>query len=273
MSNSKTLRFPPLALAIVLALSSTAAGASETTNVQKWVGSWTLDRAQSHLIGPAITIGRVAHGYHFDFGAVAFDVGDDGKDYPTVPTRTTSIKQTAPSQWYRVHKVNGAEVDHSVLVVSKDGGTMTIATVARAADGTTHSSDETLQRIGAGVGLAGTWRSGSEGVNVSPEIQITAGDGGKLPWSLPRDKQYCDVVPDGPAVPLLGSGSIPGLTMLVQRDGDGLRWTNYVNAKPWMYGIDKVSADGLRLEETTWTPARPEDKQVAVYRRETAQAR
>lgn len=245
---------------------SAAPVARGSIDAQSWSGTWKLDRAHSQFVGPAITIGRTRNGYHFDFGAVAFDVPDDGKDHVTVPPRSTSIKQTAASQWYRVHKVNGAEVDHSVITVDESKSLMTIDTVALAPDGSKHMATETMRRIEPGKGLAGNWRSDSQGINVSTTIEIDVKKNGSVHWNLPDDKQFFDAVVDGPAVPLAGTGSMAGLTMIVQRDKNGLRWTNFLNGKPWMYGIDTLAPDHHTLQETTWTPSRPADKQVASYR-------
>lgn len=243
-----------------------ATGVAGGADGHPWAGSWRLDRERSHFIGPAIKIEQSGNVYHFDFGAVAFDVAADGKDHVTVGPRTTSIKQTGPSRWYRVHKANGVEVDHSTLSVADPAGVMTIETVAKGSDGTSHTSTETLRRLSPGTGLAGTWRSDTAGINISERIDITPLPGGRLHWSLPDDGQFFDVTIDGPAVPLQGASSMAGLTMLVERVGSELHWTNFLNGKPWMRGIDRVQSDGRTLEETTWTPSWPGDRQVAMYR-------
>lgn len=177
-----------------------------------WFGSWKLDRAQSQLVGASITIGRLPHGYHFDFGAVSFDVGDDGKDYRTVPSRTTSLKAVGSSQWLRVHKVDGKEVDHSVIKVTPDQQALLIHTVAHQPDGGTHVSDEQLQRVGAGLGLAGTWRSTVPGINVASTIGLSDAGAGQIRWQFPEDQQYFVALPGGRAAAYQGLHAVPGVT-------------------------------------------------------------
>lgn len=140
------------AAAVVLALGVLRCGMAKG---KAWFGTWVLDRDRSHFTGSSVTIRRVATGYPFDFGAVSFDVGDDGRDYPTVPTRSTSLQQVGPLAWVRVHKVNGLPVDHSTLTVTADGRSMLIHTTARDADAATHTTDERMGRVGQESGLVG----------------------------------------------------------------------------------------------------------------------
>lgn len=233
-----------------------------------WFGVWTLDRSQSHFVGPSITISRVPAGYHFDFGAVSFDVGDDGRDFPTVPTRTTSIKPVGEREWLRVHKVNGKEVDHGTLTLTPDDRTMLIHTIATDGDGKTHTSDEAEIRMGAGAGLAGTWRSTTAGVNVSDPIVLTDAGGGKIRWEFPNDGQYYVIAPNGDPAGYEGSRAVPGVTVTLQTTAaHEMRWTEAINGKAYTQGLDVLSDDGRVLRETSWPVARPGDRQEAVYER------
>jgi hypothetical protein len=257
------------ALLMLLAAQTVVAAQHPTTLDGHWFGVWKLDRSLSHLTGSSITIGRVPHGYHFDFGAVSFNVGDDGKDYPTVPTRSTSIKAVGDRKWLRVHKVNGKEVDHGSLIVTPDGNTLLIHTVATDANGKTHESDEKDFRVGNGTGLAGTWRSTAAGVNVSETIELKDAGAGQICWAFPKDQQYYIVMPDGKPASYLGAHAVPSVTVLLRNvSANEMRWTESINGKPYTKGIDTVSADGARLNETTWPVMRPQDKQEAVYRRD-----
>ncbi len=139
-----------------------------------WLGTWRLDRAHSQLVGTTIRIARIPTGYHFDFGAAAFDIGDDGRFYPTVSGRTTSLKAISDNKWRRIHRNNGREVDRSILTVSPDQQTLTIDTKAILPDGGEERSQDILQRVGDGRGLPGTWRSTKPGLDVAETITLTA---------------------------------------------------------------------------------------------------
>ena len=233
-----------------------------------WFGVWKLDRAQSHLVGASITIGRIPHGYHFDFGAVSFDVGDDGRDYPTVPSRTTSLMAVSGSEWLRVHKIDGKEVDHSIIKVTPDQRTLLIHTVALQPGGGTHVSDERMQRVGGGTELAGTWRSSAAGINVATTLVLTDAGAGKVRWQFPDDAQYFVARPDGTPASYRGAHAVPGVTVkLYAISGTEMRWTEFVQGKPYQQGVDKLSAQGRTLTEATWFVAKPGERQEAVYHR------
>lgn len=231
-----------------------------------WFGTWLLDREHSHFTAPLLTIGRTLHGYHFDFGATNFDIGDDGRDYPTVPTRTTSIQPTGPGRWIRIHKVNGNVVDQSQLRVTAAQRELIIETTATDPDGHLKTFTERQQRVGRGQGLAGTWRSKTLGPNVTTEIALSRQAGGKVVRSYPLEGQSYSVLPGGPPAPYEGVRAVPGITVtLVVLSPTRLRWTESIGAKPYTVATDVLSPDGRRLTETSWPVARPSERQVAVY--------
>ncbi len=236
---------------------------------RSWFGTWVLNRAESHLVGPSITIALAPGGYRFDFGAVVFTVGSDGRDYATVSGRTTSLRQTGPREWFRVHKQNGREVDHSTLTVTADGSAMLIHTVATGPDGTTATHDERLDRVGTrGAGLEGTWRSTAAGVNVSRVMVWSDGGGGRIRREFPEEGQFSVGLPDGSVVPYGGPRAVPGVTVELRASSPSeMRWTEFVDAKPYTEGVDVLSAEGSRMTETSWPVARPADRQEAVYER------
>lgn len=234
-----------------------------------WFGRWKLDRAQSHFTGPTITIVRIPLGYHFDFGATSFDIGDDGRDYPTVARRSTSMKAVSDHEWLRVHKVDGKEVDHSTLRITPDEKRLLIHTVAVGPDGATHVSDDTEVRVGEGTGLQGTWRSAVAGINVSEVIQLGDAGGGKIRWDFPKDGQFYVIAPNGAAAGYGGARAVPGVTVVLRAESARkMRWEESIDGKPYTDGEDVLSADGRRLTETTWPVKRPAEKQESVYVRE-----
>ncbi len=235
----------------------------------QWLGTWKLNRSLSHLMAPPITIVRTLDGYHFDFGAVRFDIGDDGEDYPTVPTRTTSLKPIGQREWFRVHKVNGKESDHSTIRITPDNRVMLIHTVATEPSGATHVSNDVLERLGPGAGLAGTWRSTSGEGNVAEAMTFSSAGSGRIRWEIPSEGQYYVVAPNGPPAVNAGPRSVPGVTLTLKTvSGTEMHWTELIDGKPLTEGIDSLSANGSILTETTWAVARPADRQQAVYQRQ-----
>ncbi len=234
-----------------------------------WLGRWKLNRALSDLTGPSITINRVANGYHFDFGAVSFDVGDDGNDYTTIGTRSTSLKVLGEHEWFRVHKIDCKDIDHSTLTITPDKKTLLIHTLSTDVDRKTHESDEMETRVGGGTGLAGMWQSTTLGVNVSEVIVIEDAGNGKMRRRFPGEGQFYVAVPNGPPAEYAGPRSVPGVMVKLRTvSAAEMRWTELIKNKPLTEGIDRLSADRKQLHETTWPVQFPMDKQEAVYEKQ-----
>jgi hypothetical protein len=248
-------------VAIALTVSARPAAAAAGT----WYGTWTLDRGRSQLTGTTIRIVRIPNGYHFDFGAVRFDIGDDGKFYTTVPGRATSLRAVSDYEWVRIHRNNGKDVDRSVLRVSPDQRTLVIDTEAISPSGAVQRSRDIEQRIGEGHGLAGTWRSTKVGINVPEKITLSAASGGAILWGAPEDGNYFVVVPDGPPAVNVGPRAVASVKLAVRTASPTeLRWTETIDGKPYMEGIDMLAKDGS-LVETTWADQFPSEIQKAVY--------
>ncbi len=220
-----------------------------TTN-NRWFGTWKLNRALSHLTGPSITITRVPGGYHFDFGAISFDIGDDGKDYPTISSGSTSLKVIGAREWFRVHKVAGKEVDHSTLRITPDGKTLLIHTIATDVDGKTHQSDDTEERVGYGSGLAGTWRSNVAGINTPEMIVLEDAGEGRIRRKSPNEGQFYVAVPNGKPAPYKGPRSVPGVTVsLWTVSGTKMRWTDFINGRPYSRPGNRHVVGGREIVE------------------------
>lgn len=233
-----------------------------------WSGTWKLDRSRSTLVGTSFRIARIPSGYHFDFGAAKFDIHDDGAFYPTVPGRLTSLKAISDHEWVRIHRVNGADVDRSTLTVTPDGRTLVIETDAVTPnDGVRHMT-EADRRVGAGQGLAGTWRSTAKGINVAETLRLRQLPDGMMQWGAPSDGNVFVVAPNGPPAVNQGPRSVSNVTMSLRRMSPvAMRWTVMIAARPYMEGTDTLQPDG-RLVETSWTDQFPDERQRAVYAKE-----
>ena len=234
-----------------------------------WVGTWKLDRAASHFVGFVVTIHRLPHSYRFDLGGKSIEVGDDGKDYATVPTRTTSFKQIGVNQWRRIHKINGKEIDNSLFTLASNNQSFVIHTLATDNDGKKHESDETFGREGAGSGIDGTWRSTSGGVNAPESFVIVAAGKGGLRFSYPVEELSFVTPLDGSSVAYSGAHAVPGVRVAVRMvSPKQLQRTDFLDGGPYEEETDTLSADSGQLTEVSWHVANPVDKDEAVYRRQ-----
>lgn len=234
-----------------------------------WVGTWKLDRSASHFVGFVVTIHRLPHSYRFDLEGTTIEVGDDGNDYVTIPTRTTSFKQLNANQWLRIHKIDGKEIDTSTFTLSPDGRSFVIHTVATDDKGEKHESDELFKREDTGTGIDGTWRSSSAGINASERLDIEAAQGGGLRFSYPGEDLFFVSPLDGSSVAYGGAHAVPSIRVAVSTISPmQLRRTDFLKGSPYEEGTDTLSADGQQLTEVSWHVANPHDKDEAVYRRQ-----
>ncbi len=250
-----------LAVAMVCALPAVPARCAS------WYGTWRLDRSRSRLLSETLRIGRTAQGYHFDFGAVSFDIGEDGRFYPTVPGRSTSLRRTGPRSWVRMHRIHGRNVDRSLLRLSPDQRTLRIDTVATSETGTVTRSREIERRVGPGHGLAGTWRSGEPGGDVPRTLVLRAQAGGRMLISAPEQGNAFVVLPNGPPAANQGPRAVAGVQLRVRMvSATEMRWTETIAHHAYLEGTDRLAPDGT-LTETTWPDQFPAEKEQAVYTR------
>ncbi len=233
---------------------------------EAWVGTWKLDRSASRFVGFVVSIHHVAHRYRFEIEGTTIDIGDDGKDYTTVPTRTTSFRQLSATQWLRVHKIMGREVDRSVFTLSPEGKSFVIHTQATDNAGKQHVSDETFKREGAGTGIDGTWRSTSAGINVVDTLDITLAAGSALRFTYPTEGLSFVTFVDGATAPYSGPKAVPSVRVAVSAmSARQLRLVDFLQGKPYQEEMDVLSPDGRRLTITSWHVSNPADKDIAVY--------
>ena len=233
-----------------------------------WCGHWRLSPSLSHTAGPVVTILREPDGYRFKVGSLSFPVRDDGRDYPSVPPRTVSLKRVSGHEWIRVHKTAGHVVDRSTLTVTPDGKTLRIHTITPQANGTSRSSDDEMMRLDQGTGLAGVWRSILPDANVPSSITISALPGQGTEWTSGDGQSYV-VSPGAEAAPVQGRGVPAGVKMNWKSiSAHRVQWVQSVNGKPYTEGEDVLSPDGSRITETTSPAGDPQSRQQAVYLRE-----
>ncbi len=231
-----------------------------------WFGTWKLNRGKSNLTGSTYTIVKTGNVYHFDFGALKFDVADDGKDYPVVPTRTVSLKSTGKNEWLQVGKVNGVETSRTILKLSSDGKTESDVTTGTRADGSTYKSESTSERISGGPDLAGTWKDTKESSSASSIMVYSDGGPGKLKIEYPASKATILAPLDGKSVQETGPRAVPDSTYSYrQTSPTELKYIGYLKGKPYYEGIETVSPDGKTLKDVSWLVTKPNEKTTEIY--------
>ena len=254
-------------LATALALFTLAQPAFAVDN--PWYGTWKMNRAKSILTGTSYTVVKNGNSYHFDYGAVKFDITDDGKDCPVVSTRTSSLKPTGKNEWLMVNKRNGIELSRSTLTLSSDGKTLTETTTGTRADGTTYKNEKTDERLSGGPDLAGTWKDRKESSNVAEVMTYADGGNGMLKIDYPASKDSTVYPLDGKQTQSTGPRAIPDFTTAYKKvSGTELKYSVYMKNKPYFEGVQTVSPDGKMLKDVGWLVTKPDEKMTEIFEKQ-----
>ncbi len=153
------LRRALLASSATLAAGVVAQAAAAQGAGAAWVGTWKLDRSQSHLTGDTVTYSMSKKGFlHYNKGGpIHYDFAIDGR-VSHHGNRTTSWSAVGDHAWDSVGKANGAVWVKIHRELSADDHTLTITATApsRWIDVQWTS---VYTRVSGSKGLLGTWRS------------------------------------------------------------------------------------------------------------------
>lgn len=253
-------------IAIVLTTWSMAAWAGNP-----FVGSWKFDPARSRLVAETVRYADLGGGrmrYSND-AALQYEFALDGKDYKTVDDRTVSWKPLGAGRWETQTKIAGRTTETAIRTLSSDGGELTVKADGVLPDGTPYKHDKRYARVGAGKGLAGTWRGAAVDTNNMPDGYVISEDAsGTITWAIPTDKQNLVGRFDGRDMKLTGPTAPSDTVFAVTRVSE--RKISYVmktRGRPGQYGTVTISADGETFTEESWPPGREEDKSTGVLSR------
>jgi hypothetical protein len=233
-----------------------------------WVGTWKLDPAKSHFIGDTFTYSKAANGlmHYADGSASDYDFAVDGKPYKSL-NRTITWDHPAPNTWDSQVSVNGQPLGTTQRVLSADGQTLTFTYKGSRPDGSAANDEAVYERVGAGEGLLGTWRSVKSTSGGAPQTFIISSPGaGTLHYDIPDMKASAEGATDGTDHPLSGPTVAPGMTVAFKAvKPNEIKYTIKVNGKPDSIGVQTIAADGRSFSDVSWTPGKESEKQTAVY--------
>ncbi|MCL1635832.1 hypothetical protein M2650_14475 [Luteimonas sp. SX5] len=233
-----------------------------------FVGSWKFDAARSKLVAETVEYRDLGDGrMHFSNGAtLSYDFGLDGKDYKTAGNRSIAWKPLPDGSWQTTIKIDGKATETSNRTISADGKQMTVLADGVLPDGTPYKHKKHYARVGAGEGLAGTWRNTEVDTGNMPDgYVISENADGTLTWAIPTDKQTLTGRFDGSDLPLSGPTAPPNTVFAITRlSSRKIAYVMKTNGKPGQYGTVTISADGDTFTEESWLPGRENEKSTGV---------
>jgi hypothetical protein len=217
-----------------------------------YAGRWKVNPDKSDFGQLTVLYEALAGGdYKATMDGVSYTFKADGKERPTPWGNTAAWKSINAATWEVVNKVNGKLFSTDTVKLSPDGKTLTIETKLIKASGETSSDRMTLQRVGAGTGLAGKWQAANMKSSSPGSIDISAKGTDGLLLKFVDQNGVCDAKFDGKDVPASGSLWPSGWTCSVTKSGD--RAFDLVfkkEGKPMYKSTFTVSEDGKTLTET-----------------------
>lgn len=262
-----------LRLALLTSSATLAAGVvAQAAAVQDagaaWVGTWKLDRSQSHLAGDTFTYSMSKKGFlHYDEGGpIHYDFAIDGKEYPTIGNRTTSWNAVGDHAWDSVGKANGAVWIKIHRELSGDDHTLTITATGTKPDGSTFNERSVYTRVSGSKGLLGTWRSTQSDSGPPDTYVVSEPAPGVMRWTLPDWQYTVEGKMDGKNMTVTGPRAVPGMTYSGTLPGPGkIAYSIKLNSEPITVGVETIAADGKSFADVSYTPGKEDEKITAVY--------
>ena len=254
------------ALMLSCSLAALACGSALAAD-SPWVGTWKLDPAKSHFTGDTFTYSKAANGmmHYADGSASDYDFAVDGKPYKSL-NRTIVWSHPAPDTWDSQFTVNGKVVGTTRRVLSADGKTLTLSMKGARPDGSPYDDEAVYERVGAGEGLTGTWRSVKASSGGAPLTFVITSAATGLHYDVPDMKATVDGATDGSDRPINGPTVPPGTTIAFKAVSPmEMKYVVKVNGKPDTVGVQTIAAGGHSFSDVSWTPGKESEKQTAVY--------
>lgn len=236
-----------------------------------WDGTWKLNASKSKVTGDTFTLTALPNGgFHLREagGVLEFDYPCDGSEYPVVAGRTGSCKKVDDSHYEMAGKIDGKPAWHGTSVVSADGKYLTNTASETRPDGTVHTTVNKAERVGAGNGRAGTWRS-IKSTDSVPDVMIITVNNGTMRTEWPAYKMVALSKLDGSPAEITGPTQTSSYGIRLKSEtATKLNYTTTLNGKPMTEGTQTLSPDGKTLTEQEWLTSDPKNMQVYVYEKQ-----
>jgi len=232
-----------------------------------WVGTWKLDPAKSHFTGDTFSYSQAANGMlrYADGSAGGYEFAIDGKPYKSL-NRTVTWSQAGPDTWDSQVRLDGKLIGTTHRVLSADGRTLTLTFKGTRPDGQSVADEAVYERVGAGEGLLGTWRSVKSTSGGAPQTFVISSSAAGLHYEIPDMKLSLENATDGREHAISGPETPPGMTISLKAvTPTETKYVIKIGGKPDGIGVQTIAADGRSFSDVSWTPGKEGEKQTAIY--------
>lgn len=232
-----------------------------------FVGTWKLNLEKSRLTGSTMTFEQLPGGEtRMTAEGQSYTFRTDGQEYPAMFGSMASWRQVDANTWQAAYRMQGRELGTDTLVLSPDGGTLTVTTKGTKPDGSAFEQAAMFTRTGGSTGLAGSWKSTK--VTLSPEVIEFAPSGAGLVLNVASQQVAIPLEFDGKDRPVTGPTVPPKATVSVTKTGErSFEMTQKIDGKSIYHGTYTLSPDGRTLTGE-FRPEGTNEKFTVVYERQ-----
>jgi hypothetical protein len=230
-------------------------------------GAWKLDTAKSHYAGETFSYTKTAKGFRYsNGGTISYEFAADGKDYPTIESRSTAWSKAADGGFDTVVRANDQVISKGHRTISPDGATLTGDFTYYRPDGSTETERDVAKRLSGGPGLAGRWQAVKVKLQADSTVTISTSADGRFEYRCQQCQEVIAGRLDGSPSSVTGPTIPPGAEASYKAVGPRKwAWTLSLKDKVYVKGTLSVSADGATLTDTSWVPGKEAEASVAVY--------
>jgi hypothetical protein len=231
-----------------------------------WNGSWKLNLAKSHLIGPTFTIAILGKGeFQIVTRSYNYKLICDGKYRPVFGNRSLACTNTSATTMDTAEQEDGKSLNTIHRELSADGKTLVQTMIAIDEHGSKKTTQRVFVRSSKSTGLAGAWKD-ANALDRQPQVMVTALMGSTFHLGFPMEKQYTDMKLDGTDSPTHGTFGGARVTLSVKPESQQrLLTVQKLNGTVINQGVLILSSDGQSIAEETWRSEAPAMKSRLVY--------
>ena len=185
-----------------------------------FVGNWKLNPEKSHFTGDSMTYSRAGAGeMKYSGGGLSYTFKTDGKERSGLMGEMVTWKKIDDHTWEVTHKTKGNVTSKNTLKLSEDGKTLDITVDGKRVNGETYQEKDVYERIAAGTGIIGSWRSTKVQISSPDAMELKDYEGNGITFSEPAENFTASGKFDGKEYPATGPTVPDGAMGKLRRTG------------------------------------------------------
>jgi hypothetical protein len=262
------LRALVLSLAVIVTVAA-AAGPSAAAD-SPWNGTWEADYSKSKLTGETFTYSSLPGGMmRYTNGSTYVDTfACNGKPHLTPAGSMQTCTKGGPDSYSFTYTVNGKTIETDMDTISTDGNSLANIEHDVLPGGKMRTLTSVSTRVGAGTGLAGTWKT-AKTTHSSRYTFALAATPTTLTYRSKTGGENYTLKFGGPSVPDSGFDIPKNISVSGKAAGPSEIALTYSIAGKAVYEATWIlSNDGKTLTATNWAPGKKNEAVVEIFEKQ-----